>query len=160
VRDTNKHAIPVNGRAPGVRSVEVRTSLTQVHSQMALIPEAKRNVAVLGASQKPDRYSNQAVRLLASFDYRPIPVNPAFDEIEGLPCFPTLGEIGERVHTVTLYLRAERSTPLIDEILAASPQRIIMNPGAENEQLAAAASGAGIEVVEGCTLVMLRTGLF
>jgi len=127
---------------------------------MALIPEAKRNVAVLGASQKPERYSNQAVRLLASFDYRPIPVNPAFEEIEGLRCFPALARIAEPVHTISLYLRAERSTPLIDEILAARPQRIIMNPGAENEELAAAASGAGIEVVEGCTLVMLRTGLF
>ena len=127
---------------------------------MALIPEEKRTVAILGASPKPERYSNQALRLLASFDYRPIPVNPAFDEIEGLPCFPRLSQIGEPVHTITLYLGPARSTPLIDEILAASPQRIIMNPGAENEELAAAASGAGIEVVEGCTLVMLRTGLF
>ena len=127
---------------------------------MALIPEKKRNVAVLGASPKPDRYSNQAVRLLASFDYRPIPVNPAYDEIEELPCFPNLGAIDEPVHTITHYLGPARSTPLIDEIVAAKPQRIILNPGAENEELAAAASGAGIEVVEGCTLVMLRTGLF
>ena len=127
---------------------------------MALIPEKKRNVAVLGASPKPDRYSNQAVRLLASFDYRPIPVNPAHDEIEGLPCFPHLGAIDEQVHTITVYLGPARSTPLIDEIVAAKPQRIILNPGAENEELAAAASGAGIEVVEGCTLVMLQTGLF
>ena len=145
---------------PGVRSADRRIHSTQVYSQMALIPVAKRNVAVLGASQKPERYSNQAVRLLASFDYRPIPVNPAFEEIEGLKCFPSLAEIGEPVHTITLYLGAERSTPLIDQIMAASPQRIIMNPGAENEELAAVASGAGIEVVEGCTLVMLRTGLF
>lgn len=127
---------------------------------MALIPEAKRNVAVLGASPNPDRYSNQAVRLLASFDYRPLPVNPAFDEIEEITCFPSLAEIGEPIHTITLYLGPARSTPLIEEIVAANPQRIIMNPGAENEELAAAASGAGIEVVEGCTLVMLRTGLF
>ena len=127
---------------------------------MALIPEAKRNVAVLGASAKPERYSNQAIRLLASFDYRPIPVNPSCEEIEGIKCFPKLGEISQPVHTVTVYLRAERSTPLIGEILAAAPQRIIMNPGAENDELAAAASGAGIEVVEGCTLVMLRAGLF
>lgn len=127
---------------------------------MALIPEKKRNVAVLGASPRPDRYSNQAVRLLASFDYRPIPVNPACDEIEGLPCFPNLAAIDEQVHTITLYLAPARSTPLIDEIVAAKPQRIILNPGAENEELAAAASGAGIEVVEGCTLVMLQTGLF
>ena len=127
---------------------------------MALIPQQKRNVAVLGASPKPERYSNQAVRLLASFDYRPIPVNPAYEEIEGLSCFPRLGEIGEPVHTITLYLGPARSTPLIDEILAANPQRIIMNPGAENDALSEAASSAGIEVVEGCTLVMLRTGLF
>ena len=127
---------------------------------MALIPAEKRNVAVLGASQKPERYSNQAVRLLADFDYRPIPVNPAFEEIEGLRCFRRLADIGETLHTVTIYLGAARSTPLIDEILATNPQRIILNPGAENEELAAAASGAGIEVVEGCTLVMLRAGLF
>ena len=127
---------------------------------MALIPETKRNVAVLGASPKPERYSNQAVRLLASFDYRPIPVNPAFEEVEELTCFPNLAAIEEPVHTITLYLGPARSTPLIDDIMAASPQRIIMNPGAENEALAEAASGAGIEVVEGCTLVMLRTGLF
>jgi len=71
-----------------------------------------------------------------------------------------LAAIDEPVHTITLYLGAARSSPLIDEIVAAKPQRIILNPGAENEELAAAASGAGIEVVEGCTLVMLRTGLF
>jgi uncharacterized protein len=61
---------------------------------------------------------------------------------------------------VTLYLGQERSNPLIDEIIAAKPRRIIMNPGAENSALAAKAEKAGIEVVEGCTLVMLRTGQF
>ena len=127
---------------------------------MALIPEAKRNVAVLGASAKPERYSNHAIRLLARYDYRPIPVNPAFEEIEGLTCYPNLAAIQEPIHTITLYLGPTRSMPLIDQIVAANPQRIIMNPGAENEALAEAASGGGIEVVEGCTLVMLKTGLF
>lgn len=143
------------GRRPGCGE-----AMGRFYCEMALIPEEKRNVAVLGASPNPDRYSNQAVRLLGRFDYRPLPVNPAFEEIEGLACFPNLAAIGEPVHTITLYLRPSRSTPLIGEILAANPQRIIINPGAENEELSAAASGAGIEVVEGCTLVMLRTGLF
>ena len=127
---------------------------------MPVIPEAKRHVAVLGASPKTERYSNQAVRLLAQSGYQPIPVNPAFSEIEGFACVPRVGEIAQPIHTVTLYLGAERSTPLIDEIVAAHPERIIMNPGAENDALSEAASSVGIEVVEGCTLVMLRTGLF
>lgn len=121
---------------------------------------AKRNVAVLGASPKPDRYSNQAVRLLEQHQYQTFPVNPAFEEIEGRKCYPTLAEIAEPLHTVTLYLGEARSTPLIDQIIAAKPERIILNPGAENDQLTEAASSLGIEVVEGCTLVMLRTGLF
>ena len=66
----------------------------------------------------------------------------------------------EPLHTVTVYLGAARSTPLIDQILAAEPERIILNPGAENDALTEAASSVGIEVVEGCTLVMLETGLF
>lgn len=127
---------------------------------MPLIPDEKRNVAILGASPNPDRYSNQALQLLGRYDYRPIPVNPAFPEIEGLTCFPNLAAIGEPLHSITIYLNPTRSSPLIDEIVAANPQRIIMNPGAENEALAEAASSAGIEVVEACTLVMLKTGLF
>ncbi len=62
------------------------------------------------------------------------------------------------IDTVTLYLGAVRSTPLIPEILAARPRRIIFNPGAENEDLAAQAEPRGIEVVHGCTLVMLQNG--
>ena len=145
---------------PEAEGAICRSGRGRFYCAMALIPEEKRNVAVLGASPKPERYSNQAIRLLATFDYRPMPVNPAHEEIEGLTCFPKLAAIAEPVHTVTLYLGPARSTPLIDEILAVNPQRIIMNPGAENEELAAAASGVGVEVVEGCTLVMLRTGLF
>src|SRR5262245_59136638 len=127
---------------------------------MTQIPAGKRNVAVLGASPNPERYSNQALRLLGRHDYRPIPVNPGHEQIEGLACFPNLASIGEPLHTITLYLGPARSTPLIEEIVGANPQRIIMNPGAENEALAEAASSAGIEVVEGCTLVMLKTGVF
>ncbi len=127
---------------------------------MALIPEEKRNVAVLGASPKPDRYSNQALRMLAQYEYRTFPVNPGFPEIDGRKCYPSLAAISDPLHTVTLYLGAARSTPLIDQILAAKPERIILNPGAENDEITEAASSLGIEVVEGCTLVMLRAGLF
>ena len=61
---------------------------------------------------------------------------------------------------MTLYLRETRSNPLIDEVIKAKPRRLIINPGAENSALAARAEEAGIEVVEGCTLVMLRTDQF
>jgi predicted CoA-binding protein len=87
-------------------------------------------------------------------------VNPAFKEVLGEPCYASLSEIPEPVDTVTLYLGKQRSDPLIDEIVAAKPRRIIMNPGAENPELTAKAEAAGIEAVEACTLVMLQVGSF
>lgn len=117
-------------------------------------------VAILGASPKPDRYAYKAFELLREYGHRPIPINPAFPEILGEKCYPKISDAPEPIDTVTLYLGEARSNPLIDEIIEAKPRRIIMNPGAENSALAEKAKDAGIEVVEDCTLVMLRAGQF
>jgi predicted CoA-binding protein len=120
----------------------------------------KETVAVLGASPKPDRYAYRAMQMLRDHGHRPIPVNPAFPEILGETCYKSIADIGEPIATVTVYLGKQRSDPLIAEIVAAKPQRIIMNPGAENNDLAEQAEAAGIEVIEDCTLVMLQSGSF
>ena len=112
-------------------------------------------VAVIGASPKPDRYAFRAMQLLAEHGHRAIPINPAFDEILGEKCYRSIADVPEKIDTVTLYLSEARSDPLTDEIIAAKPRRIIMNPGAENDALAEKARARGIEVVEDCTLVMI-----
>ena len=117
-------------------------------------------VAILGASPKPDRYAYKAFEMLREYGHRPVPVNPAFPEILGEKCYPKISDVPGAIDTVTLYLGEARSALLIDEIIEAKPRRIIMNPGAENSVLTEKAENAGIEVVEGCTLVMLRTGQF
>jgi predicted CoA-binding protein len=119
-----------------------------------------KTVAILGASPKPDRYAYKAFELLLEYGHRPIPINPAFGDILGEKCYPKISDAPGPIDTVTLYLGQARSNPLIDEIIDAGPRRIIMNPGAENPALAEKAEEAGIEVVEGCTLVMLRSGQF
>ena len=123
-------------------------------------PRASERVVVLGASPNEERYANKAMKMLLEYGHQPIPVNPAFDEILGIKCYKSITEVPGPVDTVTLYLGAARSEPLIAEILKAKPKRIIFNPGAENPHLAREAEARGIEAVEGCTLVMLRTGQF
>ena len=119
-----------------------------------------QTVVVLGASPRSDRYAYRALEMLKKHGHRAIPVNPAFENVLGERCYPTISAVPQPIDTVALYLREARSTPLIGEIIAAAPGRIIMNPGAENPALAIRAEKAGIEVVENCTLVMLRTGKF
>jgi len=117
-------------------------------------------VAVLGASPKPQRYAYRAMQMLRDYGHRAIPINPAFEEVLGEKCYPSIADVPDKIDTVTMYLGRERSDPLIDQILASKPGRIIMNPGAENDALAVKAEERGIEVVEGCTLVMLGSGTF
>ena len=119
-----------------------------------------QTVAILGASPKPDRYAYKAFEMLRRFGHTPVPINPAFDDILGEKCYQKISDAPKPIDTVTMYLGEARSNPLIAEIIAAKPRRIIMNPGAENAALAEQAEEAGIEVVEGCTLVMLQTGQF
>ena len=98
--------------------------------------------------------------MLRDHGHRAIPINPAFDEVLGEKCYPTIADVPDKIDTVTIYLGKKRSDPLIDQIVASKPRRIIMNPGAENDDLAAKAQERGVEVVKGCTLVMLGSGTF
>jgi predicted CoA-binding protein len=125
------------------------------------MPEVKgETVAILGASPKADRYAYRAMQMLRQHGHRAIPVNPAFEEILGDKCYRSISEVPGPIDTVTMYLGKQRSDPLIGEIVAAKPRRIIMNPGAENDDLTVKAEAAGIEVEEACTLVLLQTGGF
>lgn len=119
-----------------------------------------QTVAVLGASHKPERYSNQAVRMLKEYGYQVIPVTPGRTVIEDLPVTPSLGGIEQQVDTLTLYVGPERSAQMHDAILALRPGRVILNPGTESAALEEALTKAGIPWQHACTLVMLRTGQF
>jgi predicted CoA-binding protein len=119
-----------------------------------------QRVVVLGASHKPERYSNQAVRLLREHGHEVIPVHPRLDAVEGLPVTHRLADIEGGVDTLTLYVGPERAAPLAGDIVRSRPGRVIFNPGTENPELEARLDAAGIAFEHACTLVLLRTGQF
>jgi uncharacterized protein len=119
-----------------------------------------QTVVIVGASPRQDRYAFRAFEMLREYGHKPIPVNPNYAEVLGERCYPSIKDVPQKFDTATIYLAKKRSDPLIDEIVSANPRRIILNPGAENPDLAQRAEAMSIEVVEGCTLVMLRTGQF
>lgn len=121
---------------------------------------AMQTVAVLGASPKSERFSNQAVKLLAEYQHKVIPINPAFEQIEGWSCCPSLSAVTEPVDTLSLYMGADRLVEQLDAILALKPKRVLFNPGTESSVVQSALSQAGIPWLEGCTLVLLRNHQF
>ena len=118
------------------------------------------NVAIIGASHKPQRYAYQAQELLMRYGYRVFPVSGNGHEILGVPGYLSVREINASIDTVTLYLNAERHRSIKHDMLQLKPRRIIFNPGTESAELMLAYKEQGIETLEACTLVMLRTGQF
>ena len=118
-------------------------------------------VAVLGASPKAERFSHKAAVMLQDFGHRVVPVNPYHPCVAGLTCAPSLSALDKgSVDTVTVYMREALLAPRASELLALMPRRIIFNPGSEAPALAKTLREAGIECVDACTLVMLRSGAF
>lgn len=117
-------------------------------------------VVILGASNKPERYSNKALHALSQHGHQPLPVNPGQSEIGAYACYPSLSAISEDVHTITMYLSPKHSHSLLEQIISAKPKRVIFNPGTENPALQTSLKEAGIEVVNACTLIMLERDQF
>lgn len=116
---------------------------------------ADRNtVAVLGASDKPDRYSNLLIRRLVGKGHTVLPINPALSAIGDLPAYRSIRDLPAGVDVLTVYMNARRSDELADDILASSIPRVIFNPGAENPALQKRLEEKGVLVEEACSLVL------
>ncbi len=117
-------------------------------------------VAILGASKNQYRYAYKAQILLIAKGHTTIPINPNYNMIDGVKCFPRLASYPENINTITVYVRPSILSTLIQEIIQASPCRVILNPGTENEKAINQLKKAGIEIQIACTLVLLSTSQF
>lgn len=117
------------------------------------------DVVILGASPKPDRYANRAQRKLLAQGHGVIPVNPAIAEVDGVPTVP-LEELSPVPQTITVYLGRDRMLPLVAEIAALAPRRVILNPGADDPEVVKALQDEGVPVQLDCTLILLDEGRF
>jgi len=117
-------------------------------------------VAIIGASEKPDRFAYRAMTALREHGHEVRLVNPFKQTIGGQKCFKTVTDIKEKINTVTLYVNPHRFRDHIEEVIKAKPARVIMNPGTEDVVMQKRLEDAGINVIRACTLVMLATGRF
>ena len=118
-----------------------------------------KKTLVLGASLKPVRYSNLAIRRLVGQGHPVVAIGRRAGEVEGVGILTGMPDLKD-IDTVTVYLNEDNQKPFQEYILQLKPKRIIFNPGAENPQLRKLAAASGIEAVEACTLVMLSVGSF
>jgi len=121
----------------------------------------KRKTVIIGATPNTARYAHMAAEMLSDYGHPIVPVGIKHGDVVGHPVLNirTRPEING-VDTVTLYIGPRHQPEWYSYILGLRPKRIIFNPGTENTEFEDKAKDAGVEVIEGCTLVMLRSGQF
>ena len=119
-----------------------------------------KKTVVIGASSNPGRYSFLATNMLRENEHEVLPLGIKKGEINGKTIITDWPSSISDLDTVTMYIGPKNQPEHYAYILGLKPKRIIFNPGTENPELSALATIQGIETVEACTLVMLRTNQF
>ncbi|OFZ23061.1 MAG: hypothetical protein A2202_08045 [Bdellovibrionales bacterium RIFOXYA1_FULL_36_14] len=123
--------------------------------------ETSSFIAILGISDNEDRYSYKAYKKLLENGYKNlIGITPKNISLPAIETVKTLAEIKKPIHTLTIYLSHDKLDDLTESIIKLSPKRIIFNPGTENEKLIKKVTSHNIEIIRGCTLVLLSTDQF
>ena len=113
---------------------------------------------ILGASVNPDRYSHQAVLRFAARGYAVVPVHPSGLAVGGHPTARTLADVPGPVDVVSVYVNPAIGLTEVPAIARLQPRLVLLNPGADGSEVRTALEGAGLRVVEACSLVLLAQG--
>jgi predicted CoA-binding protein len=111
-------------------------------------------VAVIGASNAPQKYGNKAVRAYLRQGWTVYPVNPTETTVEGLKVYATLADVPGPVDRVAMYVPPAVGVTLLDAIKAKAPAaELFLNPGSESDELLDRAAALGLEPIQACAIV-------
>ena len=118
-------------------------------ADIAALLAGTRTIALVGASDRPDRPSYGVMKFLQQHGYRVIPVNPQItgEHVHGEYVWRDLSQIGEPIDLVDIFRRSEAAGEAVDQAIAAGASAVWMQLGVINEAAAARAEAAGLKVV-------------
>ena len=118
-------------------------------AEIAELLGSVRTIALVGASDRPDRASYGVMKYLQNHGYRVMPVNPAItgETVHGEFVWRELSEIGEPIDMVDIFRNSEAAGEAVGAAIAAGSKAVWMQLGVVDEAAAARAEAAGLKVV-------------
>lgn len=116
-----------------------------------------RRVAVVGASDNPNRPAHYVPEYLIEHGYEVIPVNPTYERVFGLRCYAKLADVPGPIDLVNVFRRSEFCAEVAREAVAAGAKGIWLQAGITSAEARQIAQVAGIDYVEDrCLMVEHR----
>jgi predicted CoA-binding protein len=124
---------------------------------IAALLRSRPRIAIVGASAQPYRASNGVLHNLRRLGYDVVAVNPSLDELDGLPCYPTVAEAVAAtgpVDVVDVFRRADHCVAHAREAVEAGAKVLWLQLGIANLEAGRIAHDAGLGVVmDRCTSI-------
>ncbi|MGN6155287.1 MAG: CoA-binding protein [Sphingomicrobium sp.] len=117
--------------------------------QIADLLANARTIAMVGASDRPDRPSNGVMKFLQARGYKVFPINPTItgERIHGEYVWRDLHQIGEPIDIVDIFRNSEAAGDAVDQAIAVEAKAVWMQLGVVNREAAERAEAAGLKVV-------------
>ena len=118
-----------------------------------------RTIALVGASDRPDRPSFGVMKKLQDHGYRVIPINPqiAGEHVHGEFVFGDMATLGDPIDMVDIFRNSAAAGEVVDQAIAVGAKAVWMQLGVINPEAAARAEAAGLDVVmDRCPAIELK----
>ena len=118
-------------------------------ADIAKLLRETRTIALVGASDRPDRPSYNVMRVLQDWGYRVMPVNPQItgEHVHGEYVWRELSQIGEPIDMVDIFRRSSAAGEVVDQAIAIGAKSVWLQLGVIDQAAAARAEAAGLKVV-------------
>lgn len=115
--------------------------------RLRIIRTAK-SVALVGVSANPIRSSNFVASYLIRTEFVTYPVNPMYEEVLGMKCYPALADLPEVPDIVDVFRREDQLPGVVEEAIAVGAKVVWFQLGLRHDEAARMALDAGLAVVQ------------
>ena len=115
--------------------------------------QAKKIVAVVGASKDRSKFGNKAIRAFQHQGYTVIPVNPNESEVEGHQTYPSVVDIPGPIDMATVYVPPDAGVRVMADLARKGVREVWLNPGADEPIVVNRARELGLNVIQACSIV-------
>ena len=115
---------------------------------------AQRRFAVIGASDKTNKYGYQIFKSLKERKYEVYPVNPRITELEGVRCYASLADIPVKIDVADFVIHPGETERVLEDCRKLGINRVWLQPGSESDAAIAFCHRNEMRVVYGVCVML------
>jgi uncharacterized protein len=115
---------------------------------------SQKTLAMVGLSRNEKAFSASIFKELTGKGYRLLPVNPNATTIGGLPCYPTLASLPEKVGGVLIVTPPAQTETVVREAADQGYARVWIQQGAQTPAAEKLCKERGLSAVSGKCIMM------